>query len=107
WYLNKKIHDAEMKSAPEYVLFDLDQTVVPWDTQLLFRNHVLQEENWRCVLTFVFLAFVPFFKLLGAGQMKRVFHCYLWGISRQRLDELAESFVEKWLPQVAYPEIVA
>lgn len=96
-----------MNDVPEYVFFDLDQTVVPWDTQLLFRNHVLQEEGWRRLLTFVFLAFVPFFKLLGAGQMKRVFHCYLWGMKKERLDELAESFVEKWLPLISYPEIVA
>lgn len=96
-----------MENVPEYVLFDLDQTIVPWDTQLLFRNHVLKEESWRRLLTFVFLAFIPFFKLLGAGQMKRIFHCYLWGMSRARLESLAEGFVEKWLARVQYPELIA
>jgi len=90
----------------ETVLYDLDQTIVPWDTQLVFRSYVLREEGWRRGLTFVFLAFTPLNKLLGTGTMKRIFHCYLWGMKKERLDELAASFVKDWVPQLTYPEVI-
>ncbi|MDA8975227.1 HAD-IB family phosphatase [Akkermansiaceae bacterium] len=96
-----------MSDAPETVLFDLDQTIIPWDTQLVFRSYVLQQEGWRRGLTFVFLLFTPLNKLLGAGQMKRIFHCYLWGMKRERLEELAADFVKNWLPKLTYPEIIS
>ncbi|MGJ8696079.1 MAG: HAD-IB family phosphatase [Verrucomicrobiaceae bacterium] len=95
-----------MEQARETVLFDLDQTVVPWDTQLVFRSYVLRQEGWRRWLTVVFVAFLPLNKVLGAGGMKRVFHCYLWGMKRERLEELAAEFVREWLPRLTYPEIV-
>ncbi|MDB4286713.1 haloacid dehalogenase-like hydrolase, partial [bacterium] len=96
-----------MSSPQENVLFDLDQTIVPWDTQLVFRSYVLQQEGWRRALTLVFILFLPLNKLLGAGGMKRVFHCYLWGMKRERLEELAASFVRDWLPLLTYPEIIS
>ncbi len=96
-----------MSKPPEHVLFDLDQTIVPWDTQLVFRSYVLQQEGWRRALTLVFILFLPLNKLLGAGGMKRVFHCYLWGMKRERLEALAASFVRDWLPQLTYPEIIS
>jgi len=88
------------------VLFDLDQTVVPWDTQLVFRSYVLRQEPWRRVLTIVFPFFLPLAKVLGAGGLKRVFHCYLWGMKRERLEQLAQDFVDEWLPALLSPEIV-
>jgi len=94
-------------TQPDTVLFDLDQTIVPWDTQLVFRSYVLREEGWRRALTLVFLLFLPLNKLLGTGGMKRVFHCYLWGMKRERLDQLASAFVQDWLPRLTYPEIIA
>jgi len=90
----------------ETVLFDLDQTVVPWDTQLVFRSYVLQKESHRRVLTAVFPFFLPFAKILGAAGLKRVFHCYLWRMSRERLEELAQEFVDEWLPDLIYPEVI-
>lgn len=95
-----------MSEPRETVLYDLDQTIVPWDTQLVFRSYVLRQEGWRRALTFVFLVFTPLNKLLGTGTMKRIFHCYLWGMKKERLEELAASFVEEWLPKLTYPEII-
>jgi len=88
-------------------LFDLDQTVVPWDTQLVFRSYVLQQEPARRILCGVFPFFLPFAKILGAGGLKRVFHCYLWKMKRARLEELAQNFVDDWLPSLVYPEVIA
>ncbi|MDB4382073.1 haloacid dehalogenase-like hydrolase [Akkermansiaceae bacterium] len=62
-----------MSKPPEHVLFDLDQTIVPWDTQLVFRSYVLQQEGWRRALTLVFILFLPLNKLLGAGLTRVCF----------------------------------
>lgn len=93
------------RAAP--VLFDLDQTIIPWDTQLVFRSFVLRREPARRFLTLIFLAFLPLKKLLGTGGMKRVFHSYLWGMSRETLQSHVAAFLEHWLPKITYPEIVA
>ncbi len=88
------------------VLFDLDQTIIPWDTQLVFRSYVLQAEPLRRFLTPVFIAFLPLAKFLGAGTMKRIFHSYLWRMPRATLEKHARGFVREWLPQITYPEII-
>lgn len=90
-----------------YVLFDLDQTIIPWDTQLVFRSYVLQKEPLRRLLTLVFLLFLPLNKVLGAGGMKRVFHSYLWRMSASQLEAHVTGFLSEWLPKLPYPEIIA
>lgn len=95
-----------MKPIAEPVFFDLDQTIIPWDTQLVFRCFVLRREPARRFLTVIFLAFLPLNKLLGAGGMKRVFHSYLLGMSRETLQNHVEAFLEEWLPRITYPDIV-
>lgn len=98
---------ATALSVREVVLFDLDQTVVPWDTQLVFRSYVLQKEPWRRALGLVFPLFLPFAKLLGAGGLKQVFHCYLWGMRTSQLQAYAAAFAQEWVPHLFYPQIVA
>lgn len=92
--------------AKGYALFDLDQTLIPWDTQLLFCNHVLQRMPWRRFYLLILIPFIPLIKILGAGGMKRVFVNYLWGLSQVELDELAAEFVEKHLPDSCYGEML-
>ncbi|MGB0774724.1 MAG: HAD family hydrolase, partial [Akkermansiaceae bacterium] len=74
-----------------YALFDLDQTLIPWDTQLLFCNFVLKRQPWRRIYLLILVPFLPFSKLLGAGGMKRVFLNYLVGMDQGELDALADS----------------
>lgn len=96
------------KSQPTgYALFDLDQTLIPWDTQLLFCNFVLRRMPLRRFYLLILIPFLPLTKLLGAGGMKRVFLNYLWGLSQQDLDELAEEFVELICPHSFYAESLA
>lgn len=87
-------------------LFDLDQTLIPWDTQLLFANHVLQHEPWRRLYLLIYLPFLPFAKLVGTENLKRIFLSYLWGMSRERIDELAQSFVADVIPSACYAEML-
>jgi len=89
-----------------YALFDLDQTLIPWDTQLLFCNFVLKRHPLRRLYLLILIPFLPFTKLLGAGGMKRVFLNYLWGFSQQDLDELAEAFVAEIYPSAFYTEML-
>lgn len=89
-----------------YALFDLDQTIVPWDTQLLFCNFVLKRERLRTLYILGFIPFSPFAKLLGPETMKRVFLNYLAGMSAEVLENYAREFVEELIPQGLYSEIV-
>ncbi|MDE0836483.1 MAG: haloacid dehalogenase-like hydrolase [Akkermansiaceae bacterium] len=89
---------------PGIALFDMDGTLLAWDCQLLFRHHVLREEPARYFSVPLFLAFLPFAKLLGTENMKRIFHCFLWNIPPDRLAELSRSFAEKLQPGI-YAEL--
>ena len=95
-----------MEKSRSPILFDLDQTIIPWDTQLVFRCYVLKKEPARRLLTLIFLCFLPLNKVLGAGGMKRVFHSYLWKMPHSKLQEHVEGFLDEWLPKLPYPEIL-
>ena len=90
-----------------YALFDLDQTLVPWDTQLLFCDWVLKAEPVRRLYLLLFLPMLVFSRVLGSEGMKRVFLSYLWGMRRERLRELVRGFVEHHVPGSFYPEMLA
>jgi phosphatidylglycerophosphatase C len=87
-------------------LFDLDQTLVPWDTQLLFCNWVLRHEPLRRLFLLILLPFLPLSQVLGSEGMKRVFLSFLWGMRRDRLEELVEGFVERYVPSEFYPSLL-
>ena len=87
-------------------LFDMDQTLVQWDTQLLFCNWVLRHEPCRRLFLLVVLPFVPFAKVLGSEGMKRVFLSFLWGMRRERLEELVAGFVVRYVPSEFYPSML-
>lgn len=92
-----------------FALFDLDQTLLPYDTQVLFCNFVLRRHGWRRMYLPLVLAAAPLrgARILGDGGMKRVFLSYLWRMPRAHLTELAHEFAEKVVPPLLYPEIAA
>lgn len=87
-------------------LFDLDGTLIAWDTQMLFCDHVLKREGWRRSYLLFFSAFLPAAKVLGDEGMKRVFLSYLWGIDRAQLEEWVRDFVAEFFPARCYPEML-
>ena len=96
-----------LKSPPTgYALFDLDQTIVPWDTQLLFCNFVLKRQRLRTLYLLGFIPFSPFAKILGPEIMKRVFLNYLAGMDAKLLDQYAREFVDELVPSGLYSEVV-
>ena len=98
-----------MHASRSFAFFDLDHTLLPFDTQALFCNFVLHRRPWRL---FLHLFFLPFAlgracRLVSTATAKRAFNAYLWRMPRAELLALARDFahtgVEKW----AYPELRA
>ncbi len=91
-----------------WALFDLDHTILPFDTQVYFCNFVLKKHPWRRLYLLLFLPLAPLaaIGLMPLRTAKRVFTCYLWRMSQARLQDLVDEFVETVFDQVAYPEII-
>lgn len=98
--------DMENLGRSGYALFDLDQTIVPWDTQLLFCNFVLKREPLRRLHILGLIPFLPFTKILGAGGMKRVFLNYLARMDAETLDEYTREFVDEVFREEMYEEVL-
>ena len=97
---------SDSKHNNGYALFDLDQTLIPWDTQLLFCDFILKRMPLRRLYLLGLLPLLPFYKLLGSDGMKRVFLNYLWGMNREQLNTLAEEFVALHFPETFYQEMI-
>ena len=91
-----------------YALFDLDHTLLPHDTQVLFCNYVLRREGWRRVYLLWFLPCIPLavVGLLSLRTMKRVFSSYLWGMKRETLDRYITDFLGSDFDEALYPAVV-
>ncbi|MFU8892342.1 MAG: HAD family hydrolase [Luteolibacter sp.] len=100
--------DPKIKGDPPagIALFDLDGTLLPWDCQIVFRHQVVRCEPWRGIFLGVFLIFLPLFRLLGDGGMKRVFLCYLWKMPEADLEAHSERFAAEAAGH-AYPALRA
>ena len=96
----------ETSKSGGYAYFDLDQTLVPWDTQLLFCDWVLKAEPGRRLYLLLFLPLLVFKGVLGDEGMKRVFLCFLWGLRRERIAELVDGFVDHYVPSHCYEEML-
>jgi HAD superfamily hydrolase (TIGR01490 family) len=99
-------NETKCASSTGYALFDLDQTLIPWDTQLLFCDFVIKRMPWRRFYLLIFIPFLALHKILGTEGMKRVFLNYLWGLNQEELDELADAFVEQHFPDTFYGEML-
>ncbi len=98
--------DLSPTPPPGIALFDLDGTLLAWDSQLLFRHFILRHERWRGWLLLLFLAAVPLAGLLGTSRMKSIFLCYLWRMPAPRLATYARDFATSLMPMI-FPELRA
>ena len=94
------------EGSQRYAFFDLDHTLIPFDTQMLFCNHVLRREPWRIFYLIIFLPVVPLaaLKLIRSRNLKRVFMSYLWRMPKERLQRHVEEFVNRSVSAWIYPE---
>jgi phosphoserine phosphatase len=95
------------KSPQPHAYFDLDGTLLPWDTQLLFCNHILRRQRWRVVLLLPFFFLVPLaaLRILRSRGMKRLFLSYLTGLPEATLDRRAEEFAREVAENIIWPEM--
>lgn len=99
-----------MEKPPHgYALFDLDHTLLPFDTQGLFCNFVLQREGWRRIYLLIFLPCAPLavLRVLPLRTLKLIFCSYLWRMPEPKLRDYAAEFAEWVANSVVYPEVVA
>jgi HAD superfamily hydrolase (TIGR01490 family) len=92
-----------------FAFFDLDHTLLPFDTQALFCDFVLKRERWR---TWRHLLFFPVAlgkacRLVSTVTAKRAFLGYLAGMKRETLATYAAEFAEKCVKPWLYPELLA
>ena len=87
-------------------VFDLDGTLLAWDTQLLFCQFVLRREGWRRCYLLLFLPLLPLAPVLGSGTMKRVFLSYLWRADPATLAKWAGEFAAQWFPSRCFPAML-
>jgi phosphoserine phosphatase len=92
-----------------YAFFDLDHTLLPFDTQTLFCNFVLRRQPWRVWLHLLFLPFAlgRAVGLVSTATAKRAFLSYLWGMKRTKLQSLARDFAHDCVHTWIYPELQA
>lgn len=87
-------------------LFDMDGTLLPWDTQYIFSCFVVRRHPWRRLLIFLFLACIPLYilRIWDENRMKRAYLMYLWGLPAETVREYGRKFAEmaqEWI----YPEL--
>lgn len=92
-----------------YAFFDLDHTLLPFDTQALFCNYVLRHQGWRRVWLLWFLPFVPLagLRVLSLRTMKRLYLGYLIGMKRETLGAYVRDFLETDFKAALHPSVVA
>ena len=87
-------------------LFDMDGTLLPWDTQYVFSCFVVRRHPWRRLLVLLFLACIPLYILgiWGENRMKRAYLIYLWGLPGETVAQYGREFgllAQEWI----YPEL--
>ncbi len=98
-----------VSGMPSFAFFDLDHTLLPFDTQTLFANFVLRRERWRTVLL---PAIFPVAMARAVGFVrtvtaKRAFMSLYAGMTRGHLQALAREFAETDVKRWVYPELMA
>lgn len=86
-------------------LFDMDGTLLPWDSQKFFCRHVLRRYPVRRAFLFAYLPLLPFAGILGSEGLKRGFLSFLCGLTEEQVNELAEEFAREWLCRQVWPEM--
>lgn len=88
-------------------IFDLDFTVVPFDTMLLLCNYVRRRQRWRLLYLIVFLpaALVAAARLISSRTIKRFFFSFAFRMSAADLSRHANNFVQTEVVPNVFPQI--
>lgn len=97
------------QAAGPFAFFDLDGTLLPWDTQLLFADFVFRRAPWRRLYLLPLVLALPLraLGLISTRFTKRLFLGFLAGLSKAQVEAWGEEFaagpVERWI----WPEMRA
>lgn len=88
-------------------LFDMDGTLFAGDSQLRFSRWLQRRHGWRRFYLLLVLpgALLRAVHLLSGEQMKRVFLCCAWRLSRKDLQQECAAFVREELLPAVFPEL--
>lgn len=91
-----------------FAIFDLDFTLLPYDTLLLLSNRTMKREPWRLWYLFIFLPAAPLalLHLIGSRGIKRMFLSFLWGKSAEEVRKIAIEFAAELVP-LMHPELLS
>lgn len=92
-----------------FAFFDLDQTLIPYDTQALFCQFILKRHPLRRAYLAAFLPALPLapLRIIGETGLKRLFLNYLCGMTKSQLEIHVGTFVNEVIAPLLYPSVVA
>ncbi|MCE9596506.1 MAG: HAD-IB family phosphatase [Spirochaetia bacterium] len=95
--------------SKKIALFDMDYTIIPYDSLIPFAGYVLSREPWRFHYIFAFIpaCVLYIFGIIGREGLKRAFLSVLWRMKKERVEELAKDFAQKVAIPLLFPEIMA
>jgi HAD superfamily hydrolase (TIGR01490 family) len=95
--------------ARSFAIYDLDHTLLPFDTQALFCDFILRRQRWRTALHLTFAPFAALkaLRLVRTVTAKRAFMNYLAGMKRGTLLAHAKQFARQTVKPWVYPELLA
>ena len=96
------------KTNKIYVFFDLDRTLLAYDSMLLFCNYILKRERIR---TLFLLLFIPalllrLFRIINNLELKRIFFSFLFLIRPPVLKYYCKDFVKQSLIPLFFEELL-
>ncbi len=97
-----------MKSETKYAIFDLDGTILKYNTMVLFCNYILQQERKRQLFLFLVVpaCVLYFFKIISFIQLERIFFSFLYKMPKSQLNTYTKDFVKNVVHPLCFPEIL-
>ena len=100
--------DKVFSMPQSFAFFDLDHTLLPFDTQALFCDFVLKRERARTARQLLFLPFAlgRAMGVVSTVTAKSAFLGYLAGMKRETLAALTAEFAQQCVMPWVYPELL-
>jgi len=88
-------------------LFDMDYTILPYDSLVPFAGFVLRHEPWRIFYLGIFFPACGLYlvRLIGREGLKRAFLSILWRMKKEKVEVYAQDFVREIALPLVYKEI--
>lgn len=97
-----------MLKTKGYAIFDLDYTLLPYDTLPMFANFIIKKYPWRIYYLLLIFPILPlaFLKWISSKTLKQIFLSFLWKMKKESLEKISKEFVEKSVLPNLYQELL-